>query len=165
MNAHDVRNGADVLTEGGCAACHAQPLSAMAVSLARERSWTEAAADADVQQITASLAATSQNLLQVREAGGTLVPYQVEVMPRHGMRVLPVSARSSEALSALTQAWHSWCGEAANVGTDIADLCASATDDAEEDVIGGWAFVGDVESKPIAIERKRSRNVVHDEER
>jgi hypothetical protein len=43
----------------------------MTVTLARERAWTDAVADADVQQITASLAANTQNLLQVREAGGT----------------------------------------------------------------------------------------------
>jgi ankyrin repeat protein len=60
-----------MLTDGGCAACHAQPLSAMTVSLARDLSWTDVAADADVQQVTASLAASTQTLLQVREAGGT----------------------------------------------------------------------------------------------
>jgi N-acyl-D-amino-acid deacylase len=60
-----------MLTEGGCAACHAQPLSAMTVSLARKHAWTEASADSDVQQVTASLGASSQGLLQMREAGGT----------------------------------------------------------------------------------------------
>lgn len=60
-----------MLTAGGCAACHAQPLSAMTVNLARKHAWTDASADSDVQQVTASLAANSQGLLQVREAGGT----------------------------------------------------------------------------------------------
>ena len=60
-----------MLTDGGCTACHAQPLSAMTVSLARDRSWTDVSADGDVQQVTASLAASTQALLQAREAGGT----------------------------------------------------------------------------------------------
>jgi ankyrin repeat protein len=60
-----------MLTGGGCAACHAQPLSAMTVDLARNAGWTDAVADGDVQQVSASLAAGAQALLEVREGGGT----------------------------------------------------------------------------------------------
>ena len=60
-----------MLTGGGCAACHAQPLSAMTVDLARKVGWTDALADGDVQQVSASLAANAQALLELREGGGT----------------------------------------------------------------------------------------------
>src|SRR5688500_3517080 len=60
-----------MLTGGGCAACHAQPLSAMTVDLARKVGWTDAIADGDLQQVSASLAASASALLEVREGGGT----------------------------------------------------------------------------------------------
>jgi ankyrin repeat protein len=60
-----------MMTGGGCAACHAQPLSAVTVDLARKAGWTDVLADADVQQVSASLAASAPALLEVREGGGT----------------------------------------------------------------------------------------------
>ena len=59
-----------VMTDGGCAACHAQPLSAMTIDAARARAWTNASADADVKQATVSIAANLQPMLQLREGGG-----------------------------------------------------------------------------------------------
>ena len=60
-----------MMTGGGCAACHAQPLSAMTVDLARKIGWTDVFADADIQQVSASLTASVPALLEVREGGGT----------------------------------------------------------------------------------------------
>jgi len=61
---------AKMMTGGGCAACHAQPLSAITVGLAHARRWTEATGDADLQPVTQSLAAFMQGTLQLREGGG-----------------------------------------------------------------------------------------------
>jgi ankyrin repeat protein len=60
-----------MMSGGGCAACHAQPLSAMTVDLARKIGWTDVLADTDVQQVSASLTASVPALLEVREGGGT----------------------------------------------------------------------------------------------
>ena len=59
-----------MMTDGGCAACHAQPLSAMSIDLARARGWTEASADLDLQQVMAFFGANTQPMLQLREGGG-----------------------------------------------------------------------------------------------
>ncbi len=59
-----------MMTGGGCAACHAQPLSAMSIDLARARGWTDASADRDLQQVMAFFGANTQPMLQLREGGG-----------------------------------------------------------------------------------------------
>src|SRR5262245_59011016 len=44
------------------------------------------------------------------------------------------------------------------------DLRAGPADDAEEDVLGDRPLEGDLESKPVPVERKRRGHVAHDEE-
>ena len=59
-----------MLTNGGCVACHAQPLTGMAVTLARARGWTVAAAESEFTQVIAAQTANSPGLIQLREGGG-----------------------------------------------------------------------------------------------
>ena len=59
-----------MLTEGGCVACHAQPVTAMAAGLAHARGWRVEPPDAERAQISASMSATALTLLQSRESGG-----------------------------------------------------------------------------------------------
>jgi hypothetical protein len=59
-----------MLPRGGCVACHAQPLTGVAVNQARTRGWTTATAEAETAQATAQVAAGSPALMQLREGGG-----------------------------------------------------------------------------------------------
>ena len=60
-----------VMTDGGCAACHAQPLTAIAIDSARERGWTTLSSDVERAQVPTTLNATVTQLSQFWEAGGT----------------------------------------------------------------------------------------------
>jgi ankyrin repeat protein len=59
-----------MLTNGGCVACHAQPLTGIAVNLARSRGWTTATAANESAQASAQQAAVGPALLQLRDGGG-----------------------------------------------------------------------------------------------
>ena len=59
-----------VLTDGGCVACHAQPITAMAIDLARARGWTTLSSDVESAPSVARLSASNATLLQLVEAGG-----------------------------------------------------------------------------------------------
>jgi len=61
---------ANMLPKGGCVACHAQPLTGIAVNLAKARGWTTASAQAESAQILAAQAANAFGLIQLREGGG-----------------------------------------------------------------------------------------------
>ena len=60
-----------MLTDGGCVACHAQPLTAMAAELAVARGWRVERADAAASQSVTTLLAAAEGLLQGREGGGS----------------------------------------------------------------------------------------------
>jgi hypothetical protein len=60
-----------VLTDGGCVACHAQPMTVMAAELAVARGWRVERADTASAQAVATLLGAAQGLLQEREAGGS----------------------------------------------------------------------------------------------
>jgi ankyrin repeat protein len=60
-----------VLTDGGCVACHAQPMTVMAAELALARGWRVERADIASSQTVATLLGAAQNLLQGREGGGS----------------------------------------------------------------------------------------------
>src|SRR5579872_982187 len=69
------RASANVFTNGGCVACHAQPLASMAVETARTRGWRvdEAVGKSvaeESERVGKSLSALMQLLLQARESGG-----------------------------------------------------------------------------------------------
>jgi ankyrin repeat protein len=59
-----------MLTNGGCVACHAQPLTGIAVNLARARGWTTATAANESSQGVAQQNAVTPALLQLRDGGG-----------------------------------------------------------------------------------------------
>ena len=61
---------ATMLTAGGCFACHAQPLTGIAVTLAHTRSWTSAEAGAESRQSMTQLSALLAPLMQLRDGGG-----------------------------------------------------------------------------------------------
>lgn len=59
-----------MLTNGGCAACHAQPLTGLAVSLARGQGWTPLSSEAESSQALTTLTAIAPDLMQLRDGGG-----------------------------------------------------------------------------------------------
>jgi ankyrin repeat protein len=59
-----------VTSDGGCVACHAQPLSAMSNGLARARGWSVAGANRDGRQLQAFIGTITQPMLQMRGGGG-----------------------------------------------------------------------------------------------
>lgn len=70
------RAAANVFTEGGCVACHAQPLASMAVEMARVNGWhVDDAVGKSVaeesERVARSLSAAMQGHLQARESGGS----------------------------------------------------------------------------------------------
>ena len=60
-----------VMTDGGCSACHAQPLTAIAIDSARGRGWTSLSSDVERAQVPTTLNAGLPQLLQFFEPGGT----------------------------------------------------------------------------------------------
>ncbi|MGH9237279.1 MAG: ankyrin repeat domain-containing protein [Vicinamibacterales bacterium] len=60
-----------VMTDGGCSACHAQPLTAIAIDTARGRGWTTLSSDVERAQVPTTLNAGLPQLLQLFEPGGT----------------------------------------------------------------------------------------------
>jgi len=59
-----------VMTDGGCSACHAQPLTAMAIDAARARGWTAMSSDEQAAQVPIGINAFSTLLLQLPDQGG-----------------------------------------------------------------------------------------------
>ena len=60
-----------VMTDGGCAACHAQPLTAVAIDAARARGWTTMTSDSERAQVPTTLNGAVTQLAQFMEPGGT----------------------------------------------------------------------------------------------
>jgi ankyrin repeat protein len=62
---------ARVMSDGGCVACHAQPLTGIATEYATRRGWRAEPATTDVSQVVSAMAgATVRVFLQGRESGG-----------------------------------------------------------------------------------------------
>ena len=59
-----------VMTEGGCSACHAQPLTAMAIDAARARGWTTMSSDDVSAQVPMIVNAVTPVLMQLPDQGG-----------------------------------------------------------------------------------------------
>ena len=69
------RASANMFTNGGCVACHAQPVATMAVEFARMRGWrvddaVGKSVTEESERVRKSLSALTPLLLQAREAGG-----------------------------------------------------------------------------------------------
>ena len=60
----------NMLPRGGCVACHAQPLTGIAVNLARGRGWTTATASSESSQGAVQQGAVTPALIQLRDGGG-----------------------------------------------------------------------------------------------
>ena len=58
-------------TDGGCVACHAQPMTAIAAEFASARGWRVERAETEASQAAVTLLAGAQGLLEGREAGGS----------------------------------------------------------------------------------------------
>lgn len=61
---------ARMMTDGGCVACHAQPMWAIAADSAASRGWRVEGAGTDAAQAALDLTAGVPNRLQAREGGG-----------------------------------------------------------------------------------------------
>jgi hypothetical protein len=59
-----------MLSNGGCIACHAQPLTGIGVTLAHARGWTTATAEAETSVTFTTLTALAAPLTQLRDGGG-----------------------------------------------------------------------------------------------
>jgi ankyrin repeat protein len=64
------RASSRVMSDGGCVACHAQPLTGIATEYASRRGWRAEPATSDISQVVSALAGGVANLLQGRESGG-----------------------------------------------------------------------------------------------
>jgi ankyrin repeat protein len=69
------RSAARMFTEGGCVACHAQPVSKMAAVMAQARGWridedVRKSVAAEFARVVGSLNSQIQSMLQGREGGG-----------------------------------------------------------------------------------------------
>ncbi|MBM3817777.1 MAG: hypothetical protein FJW14_01990 [Acidimicrobiia bacterium] len=72
---------ARMMRDGGCVACHAQPVTAMATDAAAARGWSVERNADEIAQSTQSLTGGVQTLLQGREAGGFPdIPLYVSLM-------------------------------------------------------------------------------------
>jgi ankyrin repeat protein len=89
---------ARMLTDGGCVACHAQPVTAMAASLAGDRGWRVEGAGADSsRQVVTSLSGGLQALLQAREGGGSPDTQVYNVMMLAAQKAPPTLATDTVA--------------------------------------------------------------------
>jgi ankyrin repeat protein len=61
---------ARVMSDGGCVACHAQPLTGIATEYAARRGWRAEPATSDISQVVSALAGGIAGFLQGRESGG-----------------------------------------------------------------------------------------------
>ena len=92
---------AGVFTEGGCVACHAQPVGGIAAELVRARGWriddaVEKSAAAETDRVAKSLAASALTMMQVRDVGGS-----PETQIYQGMMMASVHAPANPATDAL----------------------------------------------------------------
>jgi len=114
------RASANVFTNGGCVACHAQPVATMAVGLARARGWRvdDAVAKSvagESERVRRSLSALTQVMLQAREAGGTPDTELYESMMMAAAR--QPSDLSTDALVHYLMAKQQPAGNWAGIGT------------------------------------------------
>jgi len=103
---------ARVLADGGCTACHAQPLSGIAVHLAHARGWTELTSAAESAPVQTVLTAASPQLMQLREGGGLpdALVYMTFLLAAEGTRATRSTDGLLHYLAAKQRANGSWVG-------------------------------------------------------
>jgi ankyrin repeat protein len=85
-----------VMSDGGCVACHAQPLTGMATEYASRRGWRAEPATTDISQVVSALANSVRNLLQGRESGGLPDTHEYNALMAAALNIPP--SVSTEAL-------------------------------------------------------------------
>lgn len=81
-----------VMTDGGCVACHAQPMSGTAAELAIRRGWRAAPPSTEVSQITVALNVSIPAFLQGVESGGQPDSHLFELFMMAAMKTPPTLA-------------------------------------------------------------------------
>ena len=103
---------ANFLARGGCFACHAQPLTGMAVTQANARGWTPPIAESEAKIAAARLAGELPLLTQLVDAGGLPdgIVYQTMQMAESKMSSSRVTDAIVRYLAAKQRADGSWQG-------------------------------------------------------
>jgi ankyrin repeat protein len=88
-----LRTGASrVMSDGGCVACHAQPMTGIASELALRRGWRADPPTTEVTQVTIGLNVNVPGFLQGREAGGQPDSQLYEIFMMAAMKLPPTVA-------------------------------------------------------------------------
>jgi len=78
-----------VMSDGGCVACHAQPMSGTAAELAIRRGWRAEAPTTEVAQVTVALNVSTPAFLQAVESGGQPDSHLYEMFMMAAMKMPP----------------------------------------------------------------------------
>jgi ankyrin repeat protein len=81
-----------VMSDGGCVACHAQPMSGTAAELAMRRGWRVAPPSTEITQITVALNVSTPAFLQGVESGGQPDSHLYELFMLATMKTPPTLA-------------------------------------------------------------------------
>jgi ankyrin repeat protein len=81
-----------VMSDGGCVACHAQPMSGTSAELALRRGWRAVAPSTEVTQITVALNVSIPAFLQGVESGGQPDSHLYELFMLAAMKTPPTMA-------------------------------------------------------------------------
>ena len=104
-----------VMKDGGCVACHAQPLTGMATDYASRRGWRAEPATTDVSQVASELTVGVTPLLQGREFGGLPDGMEYEALMAASMHIPP--SVSTDALVYYLAAKQRQAGNWRGIGT------------------------------------------------
>ena len=100
-----------MMTDGGCIACHAQPIGGAAAALASRRGWRVDEPDVERSQVTANVSASGVGALQNREGGGLPDTYLYNLFMTAEMNLRQRSGRMPSS--------RSWPHGSANLGTGM----------------------------------------------
>jgi ankyrin repeat protein len=104
--------GARMMADGGCVACHAQPVVGMAVNMARAKGWTIPPGPPESDTILLFLASRLPQLVQLRDAGGLPdgLLYSMFLLAGEGMAPNRTSDSVAHFLSAKQRQEGNWQG-------------------------------------------------------
>src|SRR5207244_9376615 len=104
-----------VMSDGGCVACHAQPLTGIATEYASRRGWRAEPATRDISQVVSDLATGVTGLLQGRESGGLPDKQEYNALMAAALSIPPNV--STEALVSYLAAKQRLAGNWHGIGT------------------------------------------------
>ena len=101
-----------MMTDGGCVACHAQPVVGMAVNMARAKGWTTPPGPRESDAILPFLSSRLTQLVQLRDAGGLPdgLLYSTFLLASEGMTPNRTSDLVAHFLSAKQRQEGNWQG-------------------------------------------------------